>query len=54
MIIKKILTMVDKIATHKVLRVKNNTQYWFDSEVAKAINLREKRPKHFKNNKITY
>ena len=33
----KILNVVDKIAPFKVLRIKNNTQDWFDDEVAKAI-----------------
>ena len=40
------------IAPYKVLRVKNNTQDWFDSEVAEAINLRERRLKHFKSTKL--
>ena len=42
----------DKIAPFKVLRVKNNTQEWFDSEVAEAIDLRDKRLKHFKSTKL--
>ena len=40
-LVEKILSVVDKIAPYKVLRVKNNTQDWFDSEVSEAINLRE-------------
>ena len=48
-LVEKILSVVDKIAPYKVLRVKNNTQDWFDSEVAEAINLRERRLKHFKS-----
>ena len=51
-LVEKILIVVDKIAPCKVLRVKNNTQDWFDSEVAEAINLRERRLKHFKSTKL--
>ena len=39
-------------APFKVLRIKNNTQDWFDGEVAKAIKLREKRLKQFKSKKL--
>ena len=51
-LVEKILNVVDKIAPFKVLRVKNNTQEWFDSEVAEAIDLRDKRLKHFKSTKL--
>ena len=51
-LVEKILSVVDKIAPFKVLRVKNNTQEWFDSEVAEAIDLRDKRLKHFKSTKL--
>ena len=44
--------MVDKIAPFKDLRVKNNTQDWFDDEVYEAIKLREKRLKLFKSTKL--
>ena len=36
----------------KVLRIKNNTQEWFDDEVAKAIKLMENRLKQFKSTKL--
>ena len=49
---EKILTVVDKTAPSKDLRIKNNTQDWFDDEVAKAIKLREKRLKQFKSTKL--
>ena len=49
---EKILSVVDKIAPFKDLRIKNNTQDWFDDEVAKAIKLREKRLKQFKSTKL--
>ena len=48
-LVEKILSVVDKTAPFKDLRIKNNTQDWFDDEVAKAIKLREKRLKQFKS-----
>ena len=42
-LVEKILSMVNKIAPFKVLKIKNNTQDWSDDEVAKAIKLTEKR-----------
>ena len=47
-LVSKILSVVDKIAPFKDLRVKNKTRDWFDDEVTEAIQLREKRLKHFK------
>ena len=44
--------MVNKIASFKDLRIKNNTQDWFDDEVAKAIKLRKKCLKQFKSTKL--
>ena len=38
-LVKKILSVVDKIAPFKDLRVKNNTQDWFDDEVTETIQL---------------
>ena len=47
-LLEKILkSLVDKIAPFKVLRIKNNTQDWFDDEIAKAIKLTEKCLKQF-------
>ena len=51
-LVEKILSVVDKIAPFEDLRIKNNTQDWFDDEVAKAIKLREKRLKQFKSTKL--
>ena len=51
-LVEKILSVVDKIAPFKDRRIKNNTQDWFDDEVAKAIKLREKRLKQFKSTKL--
>ena len=50
--VENILSVVDKIAPSKDLRIKNNTQDWFDDKVAKAIKLREKRLKQFKSTKL--
>ena len=36
-LVKKILSVVNKIAYFKDLRSKNNTQDWFDDEKAEAI-----------------
>ena len=50
---EKIFNVVDKIAPFKDLRIKNNTQDWFDDKVAKAIKIeREKRLKQFKSTKL--
>ena len=43
--------MVDETAPLKDLKVKNNTNGWFDDEVAEAIKLREKHLHHFKSTK---
>ena len=51
-LMEKILSVVNKIAPFKDLRIKDNTQDWFDDEVAKAIKLREKRLKQFKSTKL--
>ena len=50
-LVEKILSVVDKIAPFKDLRIKNNTQDWFDDEFAKAIKVREKSLKQFKSTK---
>ena len=49
---EKILRVVDKTGPFKYLRIKNNTQDWFDDEVAEAIKLREKCVKHFISTKL--
>ena len=51
-LVEKILSVVDKNAPFKDLRIKNNTQHWFDDKVAKAITLTEKRFKQFKSIKL--
>ena len=49
---EKILSVVDKIASVKGLRIKNNTQDSFDNEVTKAIKLTETLLKNFKSTKL--
>ena len=51
-LVEKILNVVDKIASFKDIRIKNNTQDRFDDEVAKAIKLRKKRLRQFKSTKL--
>ena len=51
---EKILSMVDKTAPSKDPRIKNNTQDWFDDEVAMSIKLWEKHLQQFKSTKIAY
>ena len=51
-LVEKILSVVHKIAPLKDLSIKNNTQDWFDDEVAKAIKLRKNRVKQFKSTKL--
>ena len=51
-LVEKILSVVNKLAHFKDLRIENNAQDWFDDEVAKAIKLRGKRLKQFKSTKL--
>ena len=51
-LVEKISSVVDKIASFKDQRIKNNTQDWFDNDVTKAIKLREKRFKQLKSTKL--
>ena len=34
-------TPIDRVAPIKEIRIKNNTQEWFDNEIAEAIKIRE-------------
>ena len=43
-LMEKILSVVDKIAPFKDLRIKINPQVWFDEEFAETIKLSEKKP----------
>ena len=51
-LVEKILSVVDKIAPFKDLIIKNNTQDWFNDQIAKAIKLREERLKQLKSTKL--
>ena len=43
---------MDKVVPTKELRIKNNLQDWFDSEIAEAIKTREKFFKKFKKKNL--
>ena len=42
--VEKILSVVGKVAPFKYLRIKNNTQNWFDDKVAETIKFKGKAP----------
>ena len=50
-LLNKISDTIDSVAPKKKkkFRIKNNTQEWFDNEIAEAIKIREKYFKKFKN-----
>ena len=41
-LLRKISDTIDSVAPIKEIRIKNNTQEWFDNEIAEAIKIREK------------
>ena len=43
---------VDSVAPTKKIRIKNNTQEWFDDEITEAIKIREKYFKKFKKSNL--
>ena len=43
---------IDSVAPTKEIRIKNNTQQWFDNEIAEAIKIREKYFKKFKKSNL--
>ena len=49
---KKISDAIDNVVPIKTLRIKNNSQEWFDSEIAESIKLREKYFKKFKKSNL--
>ena len=51
-LVKKISNTIDSVAPIKNLRIKNNTQGWFDNEIADAIKIRDKNLKKFKNSNL--
>ena len=50
--IQKLTSVLDKIAPLKKCKVKNNSQEWFDGEVAEQIAIRDKNFKRFKKTKL--
>ena len=49
---QKIMIAIDKIAPYRNKWIKGNTQKWFDSEVLKKPNARDKLFKKFKKSKL--
>ena len=45
--IEKLIKIIDKVAPIKKSKIKNNSQEWFDGEIAEKIAIREKRYKIF-------
>ena len=50
--LNKLMKVVNKIAPSKEIRIKNNTQEWFDREIAELIHAREKLFLKFKKSKL--
>ena len=50
--IMKVTKIIDKVAPIKQSRIKNNSQEWFDSEIAEKIAIRDKLLKKFKKSKL--
>ena len=51
-LLNKISDTIDNVARIKEIRIKNNTQEWFDNEIAEAIKIREKYFKKFKKSNL--
>ena len=51
-LLNKISDTIDSVAPIKEIRIKNNTQEWFDNEIAEAIKIREKYFKKFKKSNL--
>ena len=51
-LVNKISDTIDNVAPVKEIRIKNNTQDWFNNEVAEAIKTREKYLKKFKKSDL--
>ena len=50
--IEKVMTIINKIAPFKVIRVKGYSKPWFDNEVLEKINIRDKLKKIFTKSKL--
>ena len=51
-LLNKISNTIDRVAPIKEIITKNNTQEWFDNEIAEAIKIREKYFKKFKKSNL--
>ena len=51
-LLNKISDRIDSVAPIKIIRIKNNTQEWFDNEISEAIKIREKHFKKFKKSNL--
>ena len=51
-LVKKISNTIDSVAPIKEVRIKNNTQGWFDHEIVDAIKIRDKYFKKFKKSNL--
>ena len=50
--IAKLTEVIDRLAPIKEVRIKNNTQEWFDDEIHSAIQNRDKRFSVFKRSRL--
>ena len=50
-LVNKIIVEIDKIAPLKEIRIKNNSQEWFDEEIIEHINKRDKLFQKFKKSR---
>ena len=50
--VQKVTDVIDSIASNKQSKIKNNTQEWFDKEIADKIAIREKHFKTFKRTRV--
>ena len=50
--LNKLMKVVNEIAPSKETKIKNNTQEWFDREIAELIHAREKLLLKFKKSKL--
>ena len=51
-LLNKISDRIDSVAPIKIIRIKNNTQEWYDNEIPEAIKIREKYFKKFKKSNL--
>ena len=51
-LLNKISNTIDNVAPIKEIRIKDNTQEWFDNEIAEAIKIRAKYFKKFKKSNL--